>query len=142
MIHMIKLCVGAESVDDLAQWQAMRIAEARARALPPYPVHETRMTPKRGDELVDGGSLYWVIKGVVLVRQKFVAVNQLQDVYGKSYCELVLDPELVRTEPQGRKAFQGWRYLKPEDAPADISEGPAADIPEDLGRALRDAGVW
>ena len=142
MIHLVKLCVGAETVEDLEVWQSRRARERKARGEPPNPIHETRQTPKRVDELLDGGSIYWVIKGTILVRQAVLAVNTLTDRNGRNYCELVFDPELVLTEPQGRKAFQGWRYLKPEDAPVDISEGPAADIPEDLGRALRDAGVW
>lgn len=142
MIHLVKLCVGAESVEDLAHWQKhyakLRGGEGKAG----YPIHETRMMPKRADELLDGGSIYWVIKGVVLVRQQVIAVNSREDIHGKSYCELVFDPELVLTEPQGRKAFQGWRYLKPEDAPKDLKSSAAADVPPELSRALREAGVW
>ncbi|MAI89723.1 DUF1489 domain-containing protein [Ponticaulis sp.] len=142
MIHLVKLCVGAESIEDLEVWQTLTIQDRRARGLSANPVHETRMMPKRAEELLDNGSIYWVIKGVILVRQKIVAVNALEDLHGKSFCELVLHPKLVRTEPQGRKAFQGWRYLKPEDAPSDIKAGAAADVPAELSRALRDAGVW
>tara|TARA_B100000678_G_scaffold256316_2_gene234601 strand:+ start:18512 stop:18940 length:429 start_codon:yes stop_codon:yes gene_type:complete len=142
MIHLVKLCVGAETVEDLEVWQSRRARERKARGEPPNPIHETRQTPKRVDELLDGGSIYWVIKGTILVRQAVLAVNTLTDRNGRNYCELVFDPELVLTEPQGRKAFQGWRYLKPEDAPADASTSHAADVPPELGRALREAGVW
>lgn len=142
MIHLVKLCVGAESVDDLEQWQARRCQELLARGLPASPFHETRQTPKRADELLDGGSIYWVIKGTILVRQQIIDVVARTDRNGRNYCELVFDPELIPTEPQGRKAFQGWRYLKPEDAPADARGSHAADVPPELGKALRDAGVW
>lgn len=142
MIHLVKLCVGAESVDDLAVWQKHVVSERKRVHLPPFPTHETRQTPKRADELVKGGSLYWVIKGTILVRQEIVAVNTLDDHLGKSFCELVLDPELVLTEPQGRKAFQGWRYLTPADAPKDLKSSAAKDVPPELGIALKEAGVW
>ncbi|MAK62263.1 MAG: lysophospholipase [Ponticaulis sp.] len=142
MIHLVKLCVGAESVSDLEDWQKSRVFDRIARGLDPHPRHETRQMPKRAEELLDGGSLYWVIKGTILVRQRILEVNAHTDHHGKSYCELVFDGELVLTEPQGRKAFQGWRYLTPEDAPPDAPKGNSAKIPEDLGRALREAGVW
>jgi hypothetical protein len=142
MIHMVKLCVGAESVEDLAVWQDHVAAERKRLGLSSYPVHETRQSPKRADELAGGGSIYWVIKGVILVRQAIRAVRTLDDRNGKSFCQLEFDPELVLTEPQGRKAFQGWRYFKPEDTPADLKGSHAADVPPELTRALREAGVW
>lgn len=142
MIHMVKLCVGADSVEDLAVWQDHVMTERKRAGLSANPVHETRQTPKRGDELVDGGSMYWVIKGVILVRQAFTEVKTMDDHYGKTFCQLILDPRLVLTEPQGRKAFQGWRYFKPEDVPPDLKASYAADVPPELSRALREAGVW
>ena len=142
MIHLVKLCVGAESVDDLTNWQQRQMAHRAALGLVPNPVHETRQSPKRADELLDGGSIYWVIKGVILARQEIVDINGLEDINGRNYCELVFNPEIHLTEPQGRRAFQGWRYLKPEDAPKDASGSHAADVPAELSRALRDAGVW
>ena len=142
MIHLVKLCVGAESVDDLANSQKRVIAHRKALGLSPNPVHETRQSPKRADELLDGGSIYWVIKGVILARQEIVEVNVMEDMNGRNYCELVLDPEIHPTEPQGRRAFQGWRYLKPEDAPKDATGSHSAEVPPELTRALRDAGVW
>ena len=142
MIHLVKLCVGAESVEDLKVWQELTIRERRRLGLSPYPTHETRQSPKRADELLDGGSLYWVIKGVIQVRQAIHAVNSGDDRYGRSFCELVLEPELVLTEAQGRKAFQGWRYLAPEDAPQDLRTSASKDVPPELGFALKEAGVW
>lgn len=142
MIHMVKLCVGAETVDDLRVWQKRVMAQQNALGLPPNPCHQTRQTPKRAEELLNGGSIYWVIKGTILVRQSILDVVTRDDRFGKSFCDLVLDPELVLTEPQGRKAFQGWRYLKPEDAPADLRASHVKDVPVELGIALKEAGVW
>jgi len=142
MIHLVKLCVGASGVEDLAVWQEQVVRERRQLGLDDHPVHQTRQTPKMADELMDGGSLYWVIKGVILVRQKIHEVRNLEDVNGRSFCELALEPELILTEPQGRKAFQGWRYLAPKDAPSDLSSTGAADVPPELSLALKEAGVW
>lgn len=142
MIHLVKLCVGAESIDDLVYWQEHLVAERRRAGDSPYPVHHTRQTPKQAEELLDGGSIYWVIKGTILVRQKIRAVDSLTDRNGRSFCELVFDKELVLTEHQGRKAFQGWRYLKPQDAPADLKSSAVKDVPPELGLALKEAGVW
>ena len=86
MIHLVKLCVGAETVEDLEVWQSRRARERKARGEPPNPIHETRQTPKRVDELLDGGSIYWVIKGTILVRQAVLAVNTLTDRNGRNYC--------------------------------------------------------
>jgi hypothetical protein len=135
MIHIMKLCVGADSVDDLAQWQAKQI-KRRGR-----PVCGTRMWPKRVEEVLAGGSLFWVIKGVVLVRQRIVEVAEVRDDHGLR-CGLWLDPKLVRVTPQPRRAFQGWRYLDSKDAPADLTKRAAADLPEDLQRKLVELGAW
>lgn len=136
-IHLVKLCVGADSIEDLANWQAKLL-----RSLP-QPVHRTRMRPKRAEALLAGGSLYWVIKRQIRVRQRLIDIKDITGRDGRSLCELVLDPELVRTELQPRKPFQGWRYLEVQDAPADLAEGSSiADIPEDLGEKLRAALVW
>jgi Uncharacterized conserved protein len=142
MIHLVKLCVGAESVEDLAYWQKRLVAERKRYGETPFPVHHTRQTPKQADELLDGGSIYWVIKGTILVRQKIRAIETLTDRGGRPCCELVFEPELILTEPQGRKAFQGWRYLKPQDAPADLKSSTVNDVPPELGLALKEAGVW
>lgn len=127
-LNLIKLCVGAESVEDLAEWQAARIAET-GRA----PAHVTRMWPTRGDELLAGGSLYWVIKGLVLCRQRLVALEPREGDDGVRRCALVLAPEIVRTAAQPRRPFQGWRYLRDADAPRDLG---AAEARQDLPRAL------
>jgi len=136
-VHILKLCVGADTVEDLAEWQKQQI-KARKR-----PVCGTRMWPKRVDDVLAGGSLYWVIKGVVLVRQKIIAIDHVTDNHGQR-CGLYLDAELVRTSPQPRRAFQGWRYLEPKDAPADLSalKGGGKELPEHLRRQLVELGAW
>ena len=133
---MVKLCVGAEDIDNLVQWQTRLIKQVG------YPYHRTRMSPKRADELLNGGSIYWVIKGAIRTRQRIIDIKAVRgDEH--TMCELVFDPELVRTYAQAKRPFQGWRYLKPGDAPRDLKSGEAAaDIPADLDAALKNAGVW
>ncbi|WP_035619384.1 DUF1489 family protein [Hyphomonas johnsonii] len=136
-IHMVKLCVGAETIDDLADWQARQLQRI------PEPVHHTRMMPKRAEEMLDGGSIYWVIKRAIRVRQRIIDIRAITDEEGRAMCELVFDTDLVRTYAQAKRPFQGWRYLKPTDAPRDLKTGEAArDIPPDLDAALKQAGVW
>jgi hypothetical protein len=142
-IHLLKLCVGCESVDDLLEWQADRAAERRVAGEDVRPFHVTRMRPQRADELVDGGSLYWVIKGLVLCRQRVLGLESRTDGDGVERCLLRLDPEIVRTRPQPRRAFQGWRYLRPEDAPADLSApgDRVTTLPPALAAGLAEIGV-
>ena len=118
-INLVKLCVGAEAVEDLTAWQKMR-----AGGDPDYePRHVTRMWPQREEELLNGGSLYWVFKSVILARQRVVRLDEVVREDGIRRCGLVLDREVVRTHAAPRRPFQGWRYLKPEDAPRDLGEG-------------------
>lgn len=141
-LHLIKLCVGAESIEDLAEWIAERLADQKARGLPERQVHVTRMVPTRSAELLDGGSLYWVIKGEVLCRQRLTDIEPFVDADGIGRCRLVLEPELVRVSPRPSRPFQGWRYLKGHEAPVDLAAGRAApDLPEDLQRELRQLGL-
>jgi hypothetical protein len=131
-LHLIKLCVGADSIEDLAQWQAGRIKEQKKKGKKPELIHVTRMTPKRKDEILDGGSLYWVIKGQIAVRQKLLALKPVTK-NGVPHCGLVYEPKLVPVLRRAHRAFQGWRYFKPEDAPPDArgSKG-GAGVPEKL----------
>ena len=141
-LHIVKLCVGADSVEDLAVWQIEQIRHAKKTRQRPNPVCGTRMWPKRAAEVLDGGSLYWVIKGVVSVRQRIMVIDEVADHHGQR-CGLFLDAHLQRTVPQPRRAFQGWRYLDPKDAPADLSETQGgADLPEHLRRQLVELGAW
>lgn len=141
-IHIVKLAVGADSVEDIARWQIGQIKRAKAAGLKPRPVCGTRMWPKRVKDVLDGGSLYWVVKGVVSVRQRIVEIAEVRDDHGLR-CGLYLDAHLHRTAPQPRRAFQGWRYLEPGDAPADLDDVEGgADLPEHLRRELIELGAW
>jgi hypothetical protein len=142
-LHLLKLCVGADSIEDLEEWIERRLKEARGAGRRPEHRHTTRMIPKRADELVGGGSLYWVIRGNVQVRQRIVEVRPFRDTDGIQRCHLVLEPNTVATEWQPRRAFQGWRYLKPEEAPRDLGAARAGmrDLPPELRRDLADLGL-
>lgn len=134
-LHMIKLVVGAGTIEDLMAWRRTRYAPGE-----PWVLH-TRMTPKRGDELVDGGSIYRVFKGVILCRQRILAVDTVGEG-AAARCHITLDEEVVRVAPTPRRAFQGWRYLEAADAPPDLDAAGFGDVPEDLARRLREAGAW
>ena len=142
-LHLQKLCVGVDSVDELQAWIDYRIGQARAAGRPDDYYHTTRMTPKRGDELLAGGSLYWVIKGAMQCRQAIRDLRPSVGDDGISRCRIVLEPKAVLTSPRPRRPFQGWRYLKPEDAPPDLgqSSGDAAEMPEEMRRELAALGL-
>lgn len=125
-VHLIKLCVGAERIDDLEAWQQTLLRRNQGTALAGHPHHTTRMFPKRRDALLAGGSIYWVIAGQIQVRQGIIDLQAVETQEGRK-CLIVLDPELVRVVPAARGPFQGWRYLEPKDAPADLSSGQAGD---------------
>jgi hypothetical protein len=123
-LHLIKLCVGATSIEDLATWQAEhRAFKGKGGVLRVF--HTTFQTPKRQEELLDCGSLYWVIKGVIQCRQRLTGFEEGTKDDGSTCCKLLLDPEIVPVRPQPRKAFQGWRYLAAEDAPVDLKASRA-----------------
>jgi hypothetical protein len=142
-LHLVKLCVGTDTIDDLRQWQSRRSAERLAQGLDPRPRHVTRMWPRRDDELLRGGSLYWVIRGVIRVRQRIAALEEVRGEDGIRRCAIVLDPKLVLVAPRPRAAFQGWRYLAQKDAPPDIGAAPGddPDLPPGLREALSQFGV-
>lgn len=140
-LHMIKLCVGAETVDDLVAWQTSLVSGRKTNRSRANPWHDTRMTPKRAEEMLAGGSLYWVIKHVVIVRQRLVGFEAVEDADGKAMCRIVLDPELVRTAPRRKRPFQGWRYLEPSAAPPDL-DGRSPALSADLETALKEALAW
>jgi len=142
-LHLIKLCVGCDSVAELEGWIAERLAEKKKRGIAQEHVHTTRMMPKRADELVDGGSLHWVIRGELTCRQRILAVRPVVDRQGIGRCELVLEPKVVPVRPRTFRAFQGWRYLAAGDAPPDLrrSAPGAVLMPEPLRRELRELGL-
>src|SRR3984957_18156442 len=142
-LHLIKLCVGCDSIRDLEDWIKQKLADKRKRGEKPEHIHRTRMVPKRAAELVDGGSLYWVIRGEVACRQRIRDVRPFRDKDGIGRCGIVLDPKVVVVDPRPFRAFQGWRYLAVKDAPPDLgkaAEGVAA-MPEKLRRELRELGL-
>lgn len=135
-LHLIKLCVGAESLEDHRAWVAQTLERKRRAGLPVEQIHTTRMVPKQRDALLDGGSLYWVIKGSVQCRQRLVDIRPFKDDEGINRCHLVMEPELIATRPQPRRPFQGWRYLAAADAPADLTSSGADDI-DSIAPAMR-----
>jgi hypothetical protein len=140
-LNLLKLCVGAESVEDLEGWIGERMAARRAAGEPEEQIHTTRMVPKRIDELLERGSLFWVIKGGIQCRQRLLDIRPFTDSEGIGRCHLVLEPVLARTEWQPRRPFQGWRYLVAADAPADIGAGGDAAMPAPLRRELAELGL-
>lgn len=137
--HILKLCVGAERVEDLLDWQA----SARAKGPDGLPRHVTRMWPKRMDEVLNGGSLYWVFKGLILCRQPILRFDPVDRGDGINRCGIVLDPAITRVAATPKRAFQGWRYLAPEDAPRDLRGGrnQSDALPPQLESMLAEIGV-
>jgi hypothetical protein len=140
-LHLIKLCVGCDSVDDLIEWIDWRLADLKRQRKKPQHAHVTRMVPKRIAELLDGGSLYWVIKGSVQARQRLLAIEPFTDEEGIGRCRLVLEPKVVATDWQPKRAFQGWRYYEAKDAPVDLTEAAANDLPPSLRAELAELGL-
>jgi hypothetical protein len=144
-LHIVKLCVGCESVEDLAVWQKKRLAEQRKRGLAkPRLKHTTRNAPKRGPEIAGEGSLYWVIKGVIRCRQKIEGFRAGKTRDGKPYCDILLASKLVRTRPKPMRAFQGWRYFEASSAPPDLDATEASrteNMPHAMVEELRTLGL-
>jgi len=142
-LHLIKLCVGCDSVHDLEEWIREKIKERRKRGLSREHMHRTRMAPKRAGELRGGGSLYWVIRGEIMCRQRILDVSPFVDKERVGRCQLVLQHQFVLVEPRLWRAFQGWRYLAAKDAPRDLDRAAAGakHMPEALRRELRELGL-
>lgn len=142
-LHLIKLCVGCDSVADLEDWIKEKLKEKKKRRQKPEHIHTTRMLPKRADELTDGGSLYWVIRGQISCREKIVDIRTATGKDGIRRCQVVLDGKVVLVEPRPRSAFQGWRYLGPKDAPRDLARAApgASRMPEQMRRELQELGL-
>ena len=139
-LHLIKLCVGVDSIAELRAWQRLRVRQGAPPGCPRPPCHTTRMTPRRAAELLDGGSLYWVIQGLASVRQRLEDIRPFVDGEGVARCHLVLDRQLVPVAPVPRRPFQGWRYLAAADAPPDCpgcdgeASGASGALREELSR--------
>jgi hypothetical protein len=142
-LHLIKLCVGCDSVDDLKSWVAARLKEKKRRGQKPEHIHTTRMVPKRNEELLDGGSLYWVIRGQVMCRERILDIRAFVDKDGIGRCRVVLDGKIRLVAPRPYRAFQGWRYLADNDAPGDLERTArgAATMPEQMRRELSALGL-
>jgi hypothetical protein len=142
-LHLLKLCVGVDSIQDLEDWIKTRLKEKKKKGEKPEHTHITRMVPKRADELADGGSLYWVIRGEILCRERLIAIRPFTDKEGVGRCRLVMDGKLVLVQPRPFRAFQGWRYLAPNDAPKDLDRAApgARNMPEQMRRELRELGL-
>ena len=142
-LHLIKLSVGTDSIEDLEDWIKLKLKERKKRRQKPERIHTTRMFPKRVDDLLDGGSIYWVIKGEILCRERILDLRQTVGKDGISRCQLVLDPKLVPVRPRPFRAFQGWRYLEANDAPPDLARvgRGTAKLPEPMRRELRELGL-
>jgi hypothetical protein len=150
MLHLIKLCVGCDSIRDLEDWIDEKLKERKGKGTGAGAGkdartrnHTTRMAPKRAAEIIGGGSLYWVIRGQIMCRERILDIRPFTDKDGIGRCHVVLDCMPVPVEPRPYRAFQGWRYFSADDAPRDLdSAAPGArDMPEDLRRELRDLGL-
>jgi hypothetical protein len=142
-LHLVKLCVGVDSIKDLEERVKLRMKQSTAKGQARRHVHVTRMTPKRDAEILDGGSIYWVIKGEIACREKIVALEPFRDKDGIARCRIVMEPKIIRVEPRPLRAFQGWRYLAAKDAPPDtVRNGQgSASLPEPLRKELRELGL-
>lgn len=138
-LHLLKLCVGAACIDDLQEWQMRN----RAHWPGGMPRHVTRMSPKRADELLDGGALYWVIKGAIQCRQTIIGLEQVTGEDGIKRCAILLDPAIIPTQSAPRRPFQGWRYLAAGDAPPDINPAHQGEepLPSGLAESLAAFGL-
>ncbi|WP_417794513.1 DUF1489 family protein [Terasakiella pusilla] len=142
-VHLRKLCVGIESVEHLEEVHAHRLAQAKASGGPAVLYAYTRNTPKRKDEVLDGGCMYWVIKGQFRCRQEIIGFENGVDEEGRKFCLIQLKPGLIKVEPRAQKPFQGWRYFEEKDAPSDLDENAVKgdDLPEEMQSELRDLGL-
>jgi len=142
-VHLIKLCVGVESLDDLRARHKARLDARKAAGEVAEIVHTTRIGPKRRDELLDGGALYWVIKGYVQARQPIADLRQRQCSDGIKRCDIVLKPEIIAVMPTRKRAFQGWRYLEPGSAPTDLDArgNELLELPLEMRAELRELGL-
>jgi hypothetical protein len=139
-LHLIKLAVGAASLEEIEKFQEKRRKERKQKPNSPHRVF-TRSTPKRTAELLDGGSLYWVIKGFIRARQKLVGFDEAADENGRKYCVLLVERKLIPTAARAMQPFQGWRYLEQARTPSDARAGDSADVPEEMAAELRRLGL-
>lgn len=143
-LHLLKLCVGPATIEELEARIARNRAEAIEAGRDPAPFHTTRMIPRRAQEIVGEGSIYWVMKGTLACRQAIVAIQPFTGTDGIGRCRLILGREVIPVSPRSCRPFQGWRYLRAADAPADLDSrtfGDLAEMPEALRRDLAALGL-
>jgi len=135
-LNLVKLCVGVSDMEELDLW--IREARAGRDSLD----HVTRMFPKRKDEILPGGSLYWVIRGMILCRQPIAALEAVTGGDGIERCRIVFKPQIIPVRPVPKRAFQGWRYLEQADSPPDLPKSARAEgMPEAMRRELAALGL-
>ena len=135
-MHLKKLSVGSASVDGLRALQAQRLTNVGRL------IHITRNRPRRVEELLNGGSIYWIIKGVMMARQAIVDFVEAERANGSPACGIVLSPEIVTVVPTRMRIFQGWRYLEVADAPIDIGTDNDENMPSEFFAELRELGIF
>ena len=149
-VHLVKLCVGIENPSELLIWEKELLKQAKLKKVQVEDTHWTRHRPKRSSELLSGGgSLYWVINGIIRVRHRILRLDDVEDKENNKFCAIVYDPKVILVEPRPRRAFQGWRYLEAQDAPPDLKDQAIArchlmqtkDLPKKMGEELRKLGL-
>lgn len=142
-LHLQKLSVGSENLKSLQSWQKKVVARRKQHSLSPCHEHITRMSPKRQEELLQGGSIYWVIKGLILCRNRIIGFESRRTEEGHHACAILMEPKLIAVEPTPKRPFQGWRYLKPENAPSDLIHiDQVQSLPIRLQTKLMEQGLW
>ena len=136
-LNLVKLCVGVDEIQDLKDWIKHKYAAKE------YSQHVTRMWPRREADILPGGSLYWVIRGMILCRQKIEGFERVTDAEGIQRCRILMNKKVVLVHPQPRRAFQGWRYLEEKDAPQDLkgNSKSAGEMSEKMRRELAELGL-
>lgn len=145
-LHLVKMAAGVASLANLKARQKKYLKRIASGPGAPALRYRTRNMPKRAEEILDGGSIYWVFRGHIRARQAIKAISQKRDREGRSYCELRLGRLIVPTVPRPHRAIQGWRYLEETDAPPDLKSGgkeaaAVAALPEALAEELRELGL-
>ena len=141
-VHLIKIAAGVQHLDQL-QTRLLSYGYDDPDHGPVTPV-PTRNTPKRADELLDGGSIYWIIKGKIAARTPFIDIYGEETPEGKKVCRLCVSSTVIPTIPVPKRGFQGWRYFPAADAPDDMPVGSGGEINEispEMAAELKELGL-
>ena len=134
MINLKKLAVGINSLEELKDFQILKLKKNNEISV------KTKNTPKRKPEILDGGSLYWIINNRFAIRQLVIDIRENISYEGKKYCLIILDRKIIQVEKISQRPFQGWRYLKLNNSPKDINLNLRKKIPEELSNHLSEIG--